>query len=218
MNRQPPFVVMGLPRSRTAWLARFLSYGGFHCGHEELRHMRNLSDVRSWLAQPMTGTAETAAAPYWRLLQKLAPAVRIVVVRRPVKEVADSLMKLETFGAAHFDHGILMRWMQQGEAKLRQVAARWPGALQVDFADLNREETCAAVFEHCLPYGHDSAWWQYLAPLNVQCDFAAHLRHFQAFLPQLMKFAETAAGEMRADMALRSAFSRRKALPAPEGR
>ncbi len=178
--------------------------------------MRDLNDVRSWLARPMTGTAETAAAPYWRLLRRLAPTARVVVVLRPVEEAVDSLMRLGTLGAVHFDRLSLMRRMQQGEAKLRQVAARWPSALRVDFADLNREETCAAVFEHCLPYRHNSAWWQYLAPLNVQCDFAAHLRHFQAFRPQLMKFAETAAGEMRAGMALRSAFPQRKALPAPE--
>ncbi len=28
-----PFVVFGLPRSRTAWLSRFLTYGDWVCGH-----------------------------------------------------------------------------------------------------------------------------------------------------------------------------------------
>ena len=48
----PPFVVLSLPRSRSYWLSRYLSYGGWHCGHEEIRHARTLSDVRAWLARP----------------------------------------------------------------------------------------------------------------------------------------------------------------------
>jgi len=205
-----PFIVLGLPRSRTAWLAKFLSYGGFHCGHEELRHMRSLGDVRSWIAQPMTGTAETAAAPYWRLLSKLAPEARVVIVRRPVEAVVESLTKIETFGVGQFDRETLTRAMKRGEAKLKQVAARWPGALQVDFTALENEETCAAVFEHCLPYKHDSAWWRYLAPVNVQCDFPALMRYARAYAPQLAKLGETAAYQMRADLAARE-------QPEPDG-
>lgn len=36
------FVVFSMPRSRSAWLARFLSYGDWHCGHDEIRHFRSL--------------------------------------------------------------------------------------------------------------------------------------------------------------------------------
>lgn len=166
--------------------------------------MRSLADVRSWLQQPMTGTAETAAAPYWRLLAKLAPAARVVVVRRPVEEVVESILRIETFGAGRFERESLTAAMRRGEAKLWQAASRLPNVLIVDFADLAREETCAAVFEHCLaPYKHDPAWWNYLAPVNIQCDFPALMRYAQAFGPQIMKFAETAAYEMRAGLMAR---------------
>ena len=29
------FIVFAMPRSRSYWLSRFLSYEGWHCGHEE---------------------------------------------------------------------------------------------------------------------------------------------------------------------------------------
>ena len=198
---KPPFLILALPRSRTAWLSKFLSYGGWHCGHEELRRIRSLTDARSWFAQPCTGSAETLAAPYWRLLEKVAPRVNVVAVRRPIAEVVDSLLKIETFGAGQFDRDTLTAAMTALDAKLVQAAARLPNVLRVDYAALEREETCAAVFEHCLPYKHDSAWWQHLAPIRIVCEFHAQMRYAQAYAPQLQKLGEIAAYEMRAGLA-----------------
>jgi hypothetical protein len=75
-----PFVVFSSPRSRTFWLSKFLSVGGWHCGHEELRYARDLGDVKTWLAMPRTGTVETAASPFWRTLRDLAPDARVVIL------------------------------------------------------------------------------------------------------------------------------------------
>ena len=81
---QQPFVVLALPRCCTAWLAQWLSYGPWQCGHDEIRHCRSLDDVKLWLAQPFTGTVETAAAPFWRMLPE---GVRVVTVCRHVPDV-----------------------------------------------------------------------------------------------------------------------------------
>ena len=162
--------------------------------------MRNLADVRSWFAQPMTGTAETLAAPYWRLLGKMAPQARIVIVRRPAPECVDSVMRIQTFGAGVFDEVELTRALRLLTRKLRQAEARLPNVLAVDFADLAREETCAAIFEHCLPYKHDTGWWQLLAPIDVNCEIHATMRYAHAFAPQLKKLGEIAAHEMHANL------------------
>ena len=191
-----PFVVMGLPRSRTAWLSRFLSYGDWICGHEELRHCRSLDDVTSWLSQPCVGTCETTAAPFWRLLD---PDIRVVVVRRPVAEVVDSLMRLP---GCVFDREALTHAMTRLDRKLDQVVKRC-GALEVSFADLATEETCARVFEHCLPYRHDSEWWAMWDQVNVQCDMRTMMRHFEAFRPALEKLASVAKHRIMTRLALR---------------
>lgn len=40
------FLVLGLPRSRTAWLANFLTYDGLHCSHEGIAKYTTLESYR----------------------------------------------------------------------------------------------------------------------------------------------------------------------------
>ncbi len=56
-----PFVVYGLPRSRTYWLAQFLSYGPWAVYHEETKNIRSIEDLKSFLSQDFVGASETAA-------------------------------------------------------------------------------------------------------------------------------------------------------------
>lgn len=180
------FIVFALPRSRTAWLSQFLSYGDWHCGHDEARHLRGLDDIASWFSQPFTGTVETAAAPFWRTVARLMPDIKVAVVRRPVAEVVASLMKV-----GRFDQEALEAEMKRLDRKLDQIERRLPGVLSVNYADLQDEAVCARVFEHCLPYSHDSARWQVLSKINVQINLAAEMRYMQAHKPQLAKLAQS---------------------------
>jgi hypothetical protein len=192
-----PFVIFAMPRSRTAWLARFLTYGCWQCGHDELRHCRSLDDVRSWLAQPYTGTVETAAAPFWRLL----PAdVRVVTVRRSVPDVVASLARA---GIA-FDATVMMRVIQHQERKLDQIEHRLPGVLAIRFEDLADEATSARVFEHCLGLPHDPAWWAAASVVNIQINLAHLLRYYGAHAPQMDKLAKQARHRIVAGMARNS--------------
>lgn len=175
----PPFVVLSLPRSRSYWLSRYLSYGGWHCGHEEIRHARTLSDVRAWLARPRTGTAETAAGPFWRLLRRLAPHTRVAVVRRDPAAVFNSLLRL----GLPFDAAVMARQLRRFDAALDEIEAHWPGALSVTFDGLREEATCALVFEHCLGLPHNPAWWASLAPQNLQADIHAVTRDMVSNAP-----------------------------------
>ena len=194
-----PFIVFGLPRSRTAWLARFLSYGDWHCGHEELRHVRSLDDASAWLSQPCTGTAETAGAPFWRLL----PAgVRVVTVRRPMCDVVDSLMRLMPFERVGLE-----RLVRRLDAKLDQIERRIPGVLSVRFSDLADEATCKRVFEHCLPYEHDPAWWAACAAQNIQVSLPVLMRYFHAHRAQISKVEQAAVQRMRAALHKRRVFT-----------
>jgi hypothetical protein len=185
------FIVYGLPRSRTFWLSKFLSYRDWNCGHDEIRHARSMADVDAWFGQPCTGTVETAAAPWWRLAAKYNP--RVVVVRRPVAEVVAS--------AARAGGTPDERYIAYLDRKLDQIEARVPGVLSVQFADLASESTCAAVFEHCLPYRHDSAWWAYADKVNAQTNLPATVRYMTAYAPQLQKLAGVARHVSIAGMA-----------------
>lgn len=185
------FIVYSLPRSRSFWLSRYLSYRDWHCGHDEIRHVRSMDDVRSWFSQPCTGTVETAGAPWWRLVSR---DVRTVVVRRPVAEVVGSLER------QGFSPEMMHHLMARLDHKLDQIEARVPNVLSVRFADLAQEETCARVFEHCLPYEHDPKWWALMSPINLQDDLPAQVRYAVAYKPQMDKMAGIARHHVIARM------------------
>lgn len=187
-----PFLILGLPRSRTAWLSRFLSYPPWSCGHEDARHLRSMADVRSWLSQPYTGSAETALARWWPLIPKIAPTLRIVVVRRPVPEVVDSLMRLRL----GFDRDLLSRVILKLDHALDMVEDHVP-CLRVGFAELAEEGCCRRVFEHCLNLPHDHNWWLRWEWQNVQCNMGAILRYAEAFKPQMTLAGRLALAELK---------------------
>ena len=180
----PPFVIFALPRSRTAWLSQFLTYGDWRCEHDALAIVRSVPEALARLAVPRTGFAETGAAPWWRFL----PAgTRVVLVRRPIAEVVASAMRIWPF-----DPDVLANGLRRLDRKLDQIAMRWPGALTVRFADLAGEEACARVFERCLPYRHDAAWWRAWTGVNVQADAAAIIRSAAARRAELVRLASDA--------------------------
>lgn len=162
--------------------------------------MRSMDDVKAWLSQPNTGAIETAIAPWWRLLDTLAPGTNVVVIRRPVADVVESLMRIP---GCQFDRTVLERDMTRLDRKLAQISARYPNAMSVDFADLDREDACAAIFEHCLPYEHDSARWKVLAPINIQINMPAMIRYCTAYRPAMAKMAANATHKSHALLALR---------------
>jgi GNAT superfamily N-acetyltransferase len=161
-----------------------------------------MDDVKSWFAQPNTGTAETGAAPFWRLARRYAPDIRTVVIRRPVRDVVASLAR---FG---FDPAVMTRLMTRLDHKLDQIEARVPGALSVAFNDLASEQTCARVFEHCLPYKHDPAWYAIMAPLNIQIDMAALVRYMRAYQAAHANLADIARRQIIAGMGPRKTVQR----------
>lgn len=172
-----PFVIYATPRSRTAWLSAFLSYRAWRCEHEQSVTMRSFDDMRAFFTQPQRGTIETGAAPAWRLIQHVCPPVRQVVLRRDIGEVMDSFRRLDVSAVAHYDFPRLERNLRYLDRILAKIAAQ-PGVMAIDHADLAREDAVAAVFEHCLPYKFDSAWFRAFRDVNIQVDVVAHLRYY----------------------------------------
>lgn len=174
-----PFIIYAQPRSRTAWLANFLTYDGWQCGHEDSLHMRDIGDLRDYFSRPRIGAADTAAAPGWHVLRGMFPAIKPVVIRRPVETVVDSLVGIETDAGLKYDLGRLRRVLGYVDRLLDDIG-RAPGALVLDYEDLDTEAGCRAVFEHCLPYHFDRTWWRATRYLNVQADVGDMTRYLHA--------------------------------------
>jgi GNAT superfamily N-acetyltransferase len=190
------FLVLSLPRSRSAWISRYLSYRGWHCGHDQLRYMRSVDDIKAWLAQPETGSCETAGAPFWRLLPIYAPGIRLVTVRRPVEEVVASLMN----AGLRADVADVRRAMITLDRKLDQIEGRLPNVLRFNFDDLKEEAACRYLFEYCLPFLHDSDWWQQMAAQNIQINLPAMVRYVRANTKALQTLSSQARHLMMRDL------------------
>lgn len=192
----PGFIVLAGPKSRTKWISAFLSYKDWHCGHDEIQHCRSLADVQTWFTQPNTGSVETSVAPFWRLLLRYQPDIRIVTIRRPALDVLASVIRT----VPGCDVLTIERVLRTADRKLDQIEARIPGVLSVDYADLATEVTCARVFEHCLPYRHDPEWWSKWDAQHISGNLPAQIRYARAYLPQLQKLAREAKHRILANM------------------
>lgn len=165
-----PFIIYGLPRSRTAWLSMFLTYKDWTCHHEKMMHMRRIGDFKELMSAPNTGAAETGAC-YGRCLMKwFAPNLKEVVILRPVEEVMESLMKIDMEGTFTFDRQKLQKLIEKGRRALDKIA-KDPKVLVIEYADLEKEETCKRLFEFCLPYQFDREWWKYMDQKIITINF-----------------------------------------------
>lgn len=200
MNSPPPFLVMGLPRSRTAWFSKFLTYGPWICGHDQIRYFRSLEDIRSWCMQPFIGSAETIGAQYWRLIPRYLPDGRVLIVRRPVVEVVESILKQ---GVVGIDRAKLMGNMRRMDAKLDQAEARLPDCITVNFDELNDPEVCRVAFEHCLGLPFNYKWWEYWNAINVQVSFEATMRYIWTHMVQMHRLDLMAKHQMMTDLVVR---------------
>lgn len=180
----PPFIIYAMPRSRTAWLSTWLSYGPWRCTHDAVAGCDTFADVEALLRRPYSGICETGFNFAARAMFRLVQEARVVVVRRDPAAVECSLARL--------GWKLPAEWYEE-QGRMLDRAAALPGALTVDFDDLGREETAAAIFTHCLGLPFDRAWWEQHERQNIQADFAACLTLGQNRRPYYAAMAAEAA-------------------------
>jgi hypothetical protein len=170
--KRPPFIIFALPRSRTVWLSKFLTYGEWVCKHDPLAEYLALPPIADYLMQPNRGIVDTGLVMYWRDMQKLMPFARAVCIHRKPQDVKGSLKKL---GLAHLiDVDLLNEKLEE----LRAV----DGVLHINYDDLNDLNTCYRLSTLCT--GRFSVkWWRCLKDANIQLDLSKGIpSHIAALL------------------------------------
>jgi len=166
-----PFMVFTAGRSRTMWLSAYLTYGVCVCHFEALAKVSSFQEIITALNVPGMGASETMASPAWPLLLTAAPKLRVVVVRRPTDEILASLVEA-TKDKLPLDTNEVRRMLAYLQRALDRLS-RQPKTLVVNFDDLENEDTCKAIFEHCLPYKFDHGWWEFLQSKVIDPDVVA---------------------------------------------
>ncbi len=86
--------------------------------------------------------------------------------------------------------------MRYGERMLRKIAEK-PGVLVANFHDLDKEEVCKNIFEHCLQRDFDREHWLNLRNQNIQVDFKAVLNYYLKNRPAIDNFKKVCKDELR---------------------
>lgn len=183
-----PFIIYALPRSRTVWLSKFLTYGPWKCGHDIVTDYFTPGDIQYRLTEPNFGTVETGMIDGWKLARRLVPIAKILVIKRPVKEVINSL---DRAGVSHSAAQIIAR-----AALLDEISAQ-PDVLSFYYDELDTEEACKKIFEHCLELPFDRDWWLGLRGANIQLNMLKRIEKLQATQSAMQRLKQAAAEMMQ---------------------
>ncbi len=168
-----PFIIFGLPRSRSFWISRFLSGDGSlkPCGHDIGCVVDNLADAKAALTDTLCGTVETGAAVAWRWLRKNLPEARFIVVRRPIEEVAASLARI----GLQVPRSVL----DLQSAWLDEISAQY-GTVTIEAEWLDRPEACSALFRLCRGTDCSATWLALNVGANIQLGMGRRIALLQS--------------------------------------
>ena len=136
MNAQP-FFVTGLPRSRTAWMANFLTWRDSFCHHDLLSECEHIDNLRGFLQVTakdndcqFVGTSDSGLCIWHRELLELFPAAKVVVIRRDPLEAAEDYAR--NFGQSGYGgvaippKGQLNKMFKGMDSILDEMVEEWP--------------------------------------------------------------------------------------------
>lgn len=159
------FVVFALPRSRTAWLSRFLGHGARSCVHDMSLDARSQDDLRQRLNRPLTGTVDSALALLWPEIMDWIPNGRFATVRRPIEEVRQSAIR---HGYTEAEIAVPLVTL----SRCLDEIERDPQVLRVEYRELDTEDGCRRLFEHCTGDTFPRLWWELMRHRNIQVSKA----------------------------------------------
>lgn len=175
------FFIVGLPRSRTAWLANLLTYGDSFCFHEALAQVSSPQELpalfhskafpRGWYRE-VVGDADPSVPMFHVEIAELFPEAKYVFIERPYDEALASYL---TFIRDNPLANGPAQTRNEATAGFRLLADRLAemknavhgrGPLQLEFNALDRIECVQQLCSYC-QVGLDHDRWQMLRNFRV---------------------------------------------------
>ncbi len=152
--------ICSLPRSRTGWIANFLTYGPSFCFHELCGDVQKLSEYPRILGSvktPFVSVSDSGNLFAIDRLIEMFPTCRLVVVRRNRMDVDASLRKLG------FEISETLAILDEDLDRIEKIHAS--RVLSLDFENLDAR----ALWSWCVPGTHiNELRLSMLETLNVQ--------------------------------------------------
>jgi len=164
-----PFLITGLPRSRTAWMSVFCTTVNSLCYHEPIARMRQVEDLELLLNKPtpkFVGASDSALGFFlpW-IMENLKP--RVVIIDRPIEHVRRSVAEL---GVPHTNY---IDVLKQHLLRFRHH----PDVLWIPFHALEEQRMVEKAFWHLLPGEiFDVERYELLAKMNITVTLQSVMR------------------------------------------
>lgn len=163
------FMVVGLPRSRTAWLAKFLTYRKQVCVHEPSLHWADMADLGLWLAKK-EGASDSMLTWLAHDAKRLRVDLPIIVIRRNRSEVLESIKKLDYKTADY-----LPWYLKRLDERLDRIEDELQ-CFATSFQSLHSPTVCGRIFRMCLGEKMPAGWWERWRDENVQANITETLK------------------------------------------
>jgi len=154
----PRYIVVTPPRSRSAWLATFLTYHNSYCFHEVIPEVANIRELPAFFNRvdfPHVGTVDNGAAHFSKKLLETFDerACKFVVIRRREAEVFKALADINLPTTVEYVKGIT--------AGMDNIMAARPSSLELDYAELKKDETWEKIWTYCIAPVPESRRWPF---------------------------------------------------------
>jgi len=155
------FLILGLPRSRTAWLSNFFTYDTCFCFHEPLLNIGTLKELPQKLAavnQSIIGGADTGAMYFVDTLVQMFPGLKLIVIDRDDDDCQQSLSAM----------GV------QGDIAAMRQQLNWVieqhNPWVIPFAELDSLDILSHLWAYCVGSAFPVQRWHMLKDMIVQID------------------------------------------------
>ena len=147
------FFVSGLPRSRTAWLANFLTTDKSLCFHDGLKYCRKVEDLTEVFKRSdkeFVGDSDSALVLFYHRIQALFPDSPWVLVYRNFKDCADSALRL-SFAGEDTESILIDGAARLAVIRLAELELKSPNVLIVDYDELDNSKVIRSIVNHVTP-------------------------------------------------------------------
>jgi hypothetical protein len=189
-----PFLITGLPRSRTAWLSVFMTTGTSMCYHDAVTKIGSIEELPKLFESEFykhVGISDCSVGFFleW-ILENIRP--RTVIVDRDPAEVTNSMARLgfPRTNLAPLLHAQLLKFQKH------------PLVMWIPFEALNRKRVIERMYWHLTPgEAFDEARYEHLAKMRIETDLKRTVEEYYSHKDRLDNLMRDVAPRIKLEQA-----------------
>lgn len=161
-----PVIILGMPRTRTAWLSAFLSTPERMFLHEPSVHWGGMADLGRFLSHPNAAACDSGLTLFWQDILALRHDVTLIVIHRPEQAVFASLID----AGIPLPRDILRRLRVLADAT---AEASMRAKFSADFDELRNPFSLRNLYRTAMGTECPEGWLRHWQDMRVEANWRA---------------------------------------------